>query len=277
MSGSGNNWGQDSWWNDDNDDDDQENEEDDGQDDGQQDGSSHPSWWNSSWHHQYKEWGQQDVKDKKKSYNKDDGKEEGGDGKKGRSQPYNFAKYRRRIRRETERELKFWFKKEKDQLEQTHVAEILEMEEERRKQQDDHEKEMNRLREEHEDRVRQLEARLGSLEQDVEAKQREIVALRREIARMTMLAASANTQISNLESEISQGNLTQQQTEAKLADARRQKRVYDNAIQKWQNRVANLKNEVSILKARAQCCMVVCRVCTSGVLDLGRDDVRFAV
>ena len=94
---------------------------------------------------------------------------------------------------------------------------------------------------------------------------------------MTMLAASANTQISNLESETSQGNLTQQQTEAKLADARRQKRVYDNAIQKWQNRVANLKNEVSILKARAQWGMVVCRVYTSGVLDLGRDDVRFAV
>ena len=264
-------WG-DSWkWSGDgNDYDGQDDDQDDGQSPGDgwadeqwmdeeedDDNSSKPSWWNSAEHWQHKTWAEDDGLKKGQKPGRKDGQKPGQkpgqkDGEKqgegGKKNPYNFAKYRRTIKRETQRECEFQAEQKRKKLVEQHAAETAALK-------DSHEKEMNAatqdfLRREAElgDRLqRQGEEIMEHLDR-IEAMKLELSQQQREITRLTMAAASTGSKVESLQRELEQESARGARLDERLAEAERLKRRYDFAIAKWQKKVNDLKDQIEVLK-----------------------------
>ena len=223
------NWDR-SWWNagngdgNDNQDDDEEEADD----------QSHPSWWQTPEHHQDM-WWQQSISEQEqrgKKRGKEPEKEE-----KGKSSNYNFAKYKRGIKRATEREMKLQFGKEKEDIDQKHS------------------KAMAKLKAENEARIKDLEEKYQNeqdevmrLLQDLADAEAAVAKGQREMQLMAMAAASATTRTANLEEELGTATRANTSLVQKLEEERSAVRARNRAIVAWRARVMALQEELSELQ-----------------------------
>ena len=184
-------------------------------------------------------------KDGQKPKQGDDKKPKQGDDKKN---PYNFAKYRRTIKRETQRECEYHAEQKRKKLVEEHAAETAGLK-------DSHEKEMNAAKEDFRRREAELEERLRKQATDIaehldriEAMKLELSSQQREITRLLMAAASTAAKVESLQRELEQEGARGAELDQRLAEAEQLKRRYNFAIRKWQKKVADLKDQIAVLQ-----------------------------
>ena len=193
------------------------------------DGDDWNNWW--SWRHDYGNEG--DFQEEQQ----EEPEAPSGSREQKRKHPFNFAKYRRKIKRETQRECAYHESVRLAKIESKHEAEKKQMQEDFEKEIQDAKNESMRLNGVLEQKVKQRSDECNELMDEGER-------LQAQITRLTMMAASASTKASALEQELATALQEQVRKDEKLRKAERKQREYETAIRKWKVRVEDLKQQL---------------------------------